>query len=292
MSRIPGSTLYHVPHLQNAEKLASKLLQLATQLLADGIVHGDLNEFNVMVTPSEDVFLIDFPQVVMASHAQALKMFARDVECISEYFGRKYGVVCELPTFTPPYDATTNFDREYQRFNSARPAPLQLARNWLHSTTQGVLDAWHEGQNASGESDGDDDGDDDDGAQSSDTGEDGADISVQQMDSASGSQSTTSTALDDGWTQWNQRTAVHAGDDVGTPAQRTETADCSQPASTVPQDFLRSESPSDRKADECDFGLQLALELTSSRELCAGTVEDRKPTLERARNQVIRELRR
>lgn len=70
MSYIPGRTLYHV-QINQPEIIGKKLLQLAIKLLSDGIVHGDLNEFNVMITPKQDTYLIDFPQVVMSSHAQA-----------------------------------------------------------------------------------------------------------------------------------------------------------------------------------------------------------------------------
>lgn len=56
-------------------------------MLCDGIVHGDLSEFNVLVDDSGPV-IIDLPQAVNASaNNNAQEMFARDVDNMRRYYG-------------------------------------------------------------------------------------------------------------------------------------------------------------------------------------------------------------
>lgn len=54
-----------------------------------GLVHCDYNEFNVMLGPSGRVTVIDFPQMVSTSHANAAELFDRDVECVMRFFRKK-----------------------------------------------------------------------------------------------------------------------------------------------------------------------------------------------------------
>jgi len=56
-------------------------------MLCDGIVHGDLSEFNVLVDDYGPV-IIDLPQAVnAAANNNAQEMFARDVNNIRRYYG-------------------------------------------------------------------------------------------------------------------------------------------------------------------------------------------------------------
>lgn len=47
------------------------LLDLAVRLARCGLIHGDLNEFNVMVDKQDRLTLIDFPQMVSTAHSNA-----------------------------------------------------------------------------------------------------------------------------------------------------------------------------------------------------------------------------
>ena len=40
--------------------------------------------------------IIDFPQMVSTSHANAAELFDRDVECLHTFFHRKYGVTSDF----------------------------------------------------------------------------------------------------------------------------------------------------------------------------------------------------
>ena len=46
-------------------------MDLIIKLAEYGLVHGDFNEFNLMVDDDEVVTMIDFPQMVSTSHPNA-----------------------------------------------------------------------------------------------------------------------------------------------------------------------------------------------------------------------------
>jgi len=56
-----------------------------------GIVHGDLSQFNILVS-EEGLWIIDFPQSVDVGDERADDYLARDVENVLSYFERTYGV--------------------------------------------------------------------------------------------------------------------------------------------------------------------------------------------------------
>jgi RIO kinase 1 len=64
------------------------LLSEIVLMLCDGLVHGDLSEYNVLVG-SDGLVIIDLPQAVdAAGNANAAMMLQRDVDNITAYFGR------------------------------------------------------------------------------------------------------------------------------------------------------------------------------------------------------------
>ena len=63
------------------------LIRQVVRMLAAGIIHGDLSEFNVLVDASGPV-IIDLPQAVNAGgNNSASMMLERDVRNLAEYFG-------------------------------------------------------------------------------------------------------------------------------------------------------------------------------------------------------------
>ena len=65
-------------------------MQLIVRLAAQGLIHGDYNEFNILVYEDGRPILIDFPQMVSIDHPNAREYFERDVECIKIFFARKF----------------------------------------------------------------------------------------------------------------------------------------------------------------------------------------------------------
>jgi RIO kinase 2 len=75
--------------------LYSTLMQLILRLASQGLIHGDYNEFNILVYEDGRPILIDFPQMISIDHPNARDYFERDVECIKTYFLKKFRFVAE-----------------------------------------------------------------------------------------------------------------------------------------------------------------------------------------------------
>eukprot|EP01053_Blabericola_migrator_P006881 Blabericola_migrator_1__6880@NODE_3485_length_1732_cov_81_052853_g254_i1_p1_GENE_NODE_3485_length_1732_cov_81_052853_g254_i1NODE_3485_length_1732_cov_81_052853_g254_i1_p1_ORF_typecomplete_len290_score42_71RIO1/PF01163_22/2_3e48Rio2_N/PF09202_11/2_3e31Kdo/PF06293_14/1_4e14WaaY/PF06176_11/1_3e10APH/PF01636_23/3_2e09Pkinase/PF00069_25/1_1e06Kinaselike/PF14531_6/0_0013Pkinase_fungal/PF17667_1/0_0012Seadorna_VP7/PF07387_11/0_0061Choline_kinase/PF01633_20/0_011FTA2/PF13095_6/0_065Fructosamin_kin/PF038 len=80
------------------EDLKDKLFGLLTQLAQAGVVHGDFNEFNIIIAPNGEITLIDFPQIISVTHPNAEELFDRDVHSIKTFFHKRFGYeVTEVP---------------------------------------------------------------------------------------------------------------------------------------------------------------------------------------------------
>jgi RIO kinase 2 len=101
-------------------ELHAELLRLVLRLAAVGLVHGDFNEFNILVQerdavvpsptdepaapkppPTLHAYVIDFPQTLSLAHPDAATHFARDVACVADFFRRRFNFSSDepLPTF-------------------------------------------------------------------------------------------------------------------------------------------------------------------------------------------------
>lgn len=73
---------------EQARDFHGRLIADVVKMLCAGLIHGDLSEFNVLVSSSGPV-IIDLPQAVNASgNNSAAAMLLRDVENMANYFGR------------------------------------------------------------------------------------------------------------------------------------------------------------------------------------------------------------
>jgi RIO kinase 2 len=107
MSHVPGKTLYQVNindiGEEDAEEILAVIYNIIHRLGCVGIIHGDLNEFNLIVNvDSLKVTVIDFPQIVHMNHENAEFYFNRDVEGVTTFFHKKFGVGLaedHIPTF-------------------------------------------------------------------------------------------------------------------------------------------------------------------------------------------------
>ena len=55
----------------DAASLYSECMQLIVRLANHGLIHGDFNEFNLMLDADDRITLYDFPQMISTSHANA-----------------------------------------------------------------------------------------------------------------------------------------------------------------------------------------------------------------------------
>ena len=73
---------------EQAREYHGRLIAQIVLMLCDGIVHGDLSEYNVLVGRDGPV-IIDLPQAVdAAGNNNAAMMLERDVNNMADYFGR------------------------------------------------------------------------------------------------------------------------------------------------------------------------------------------------------------
>lgn len=102
MSLIDAFPLRQISDVPDPASLYADLISLLLRLASHGLIHGDYNEFNILVkeikTTAEDgtesiklePVIIDFPQMVSMEHVNAEMYFDRDVNCIKRFFTRRF----------------------------------------------------------------------------------------------------------------------------------------------------------------------------------------------------------
>ena len=60
-----------VHQLSDPASVYDEVLNLLIKLANHGLVHGDFNEFNLMLDENDHVTMIDFPQMIAMSHRYA-----------------------------------------------------------------------------------------------------------------------------------------------------------------------------------------------------------------------------
>jgi RIO kinase 2 len=114
MSLVDGFPLRQISSVPDPATLYAELMELILRLARLGLVHGDFNEFNILIKEEEGKanesklerkegdtklipILIDFPQMVSIDHSNAQFYFDRDVDCIKRYFKRRFHFVSTEP---------------------------------------------------------------------------------------------------------------------------------------------------------------------------------------------------
>ena len=97
---IESSLLTSLVKVDDPAELYSKLMNLLLKFAGCGVIHGDYNEFNIMLDEEGNPVIIDFPQMVSTAHPDARYFFERDVNCVRDFFKRRFNFVSEsAPTF-------------------------------------------------------------------------------------------------------------------------------------------------------------------------------------------------
>ncbi|KAM8705891.1 hypothetical protein ACLKA7_010224 [Drosophila subpalustris] len=101
MELVNGWPMTQVHELLDVPQVYDDLMNLIVRLGNSGVIHGDFNEFNLMLTDEGKPILIDFPQMMSTSHENAEFFFERDVTCVREMFRRKFAYESEdYPKFS------------------------------------------------------------------------------------------------------------------------------------------------------------------------------------------------
>ena len=134
MSLIDGFPLRQIKSVPDPAGLYGELMEMILRLARLGLIHGDFNEFNILIKeeeiePAADgkeeeevqiklvPVLIDFPQMVSVDHPNAQYYFDRDVQCVKRFFERRFHFTSDEagPHFT---DAKSQLNRdEVQRLD-------------------------------------------------------------------------------------------------------------------------------------------------------------------------------
>lgn len=96
MELIDSYPLRQVTEIADPEKLYAELMGLILRFASQGLIHGDFNEFNILVNEeTQEPIVIDFPQMVSIDHPNAEEYFDRDVQCIKTFFERKFRYISD-----------------------------------------------------------------------------------------------------------------------------------------------------------------------------------------------------
>ncbi|CUS13332.1 unnamed protein product [Tuber aestivum] len=91
MTLIDAFPLRQISTLASPSTLYAKLMELILRFASQGLIHGDFNEFNILVhEDTREPVVIDFPQMVSVDHANAKEYFERDVKCIKDFFKKRF----------------------------------------------------------------------------------------------------------------------------------------------------------------------------------------------------------
>ena len=100
MDLVQGFPLQNVAEVDDPADLYDKLMNLLLKFAGHGVIHGDFNEFNIMLGDDGKPIIIDFPQMVSTAHPDAKMFFERDVNCIRDFFKRRFEYESEIaPSF-------------------------------------------------------------------------------------------------------------------------------------------------------------------------------------------------
>ncbi|KAF2199896.1 RIO1-domain-containing protein [Delitschia confertaspora ATCC 74209] len=106
MEMIDAFPLRQIASVPDPAGLYSELINMIVKLAQYGLIHGDFNEFNILVeekhgeegTPVTLIpTIIDFPQMLSVSHVNAEYYFDRDVACIKRFFSRRFAFTSDEP---------------------------------------------------------------------------------------------------------------------------------------------------------------------------------------------------
>ncbi|XP_061172147.1 serine/threonine-protein kinase RIO2-like [Saccostrea echinata] len=101
MELLSGYPMCNVKNVADPGHVYNDCMELIVRLGNCGVIHGDFNEFNLMIDDQEHVTMIDFPQMISTSHPNAEWYFDRDVNCIRDFFARRFHYESELfPKFS------------------------------------------------------------------------------------------------------------------------------------------------------------------------------------------------
>ncbi|MEM3980786.1 MAG: RIO1 family regulatory kinase/ATPase, partial [Ignisphaera sp.] len=91
---IDGVRLNEIEQVEDPLNIFEQIIEILRRVYRDaGIIHGDLSEYNIMISykgVKEQVYIIDWPQYTSANSPFAISLLKRDIENIVKFFRRHY----------------------------------------------------------------------------------------------------------------------------------------------------------------------------------------------------------
>ena len=140
MEFIDAFPLRMIESVPNPGRLYAELMDMIVRLAKRGLIHGDFNEFNILIKEDNlgdkiklSPILIDFPQTVSTNHANAQMYFDRDVACVKRYFEKRLKYVSDEsgPFFADAVKGTdpeTRLDIEVEASGFSKKMAKELDR--------------------------------------------------------------------------------------------------------------------------------------------------------------------
>ena len=97
MEYIPSYPLNKVDEIKDKETVYHRMMDFILKLGENGLIHGDFNEFNILlnINKPDEIVVIDFPQMISIHHTEAQNYFKRDVQCVKNFFIKKFNITFE-----------------------------------------------------------------------------------------------------------------------------------------------------------------------------------------------------
>ena len=94
MEYVPSYPLNKVEEIKDKNVVYHKMMDFIYKLGENGLIHGDFNEFNILlnINKPDEIVVIDFPQMISINHPEAQNYFKRDVQCVKNYFLKKFNL--------------------------------------------------------------------------------------------------------------------------------------------------------------------------------------------------------
>ncbi|MGZ4850770.1 MAG: RIO1 family regulatory kinase/ATPase domain-containing protein [Candidatus Bathyarchaeia archaeon] len=93
MGMIEGAELSKYSEIGKPEKVLKEILRnVRRTYLKAHVIHADLSEYNIILRPDGHILIIDWPQYVMADHANAEELLERDLKNIITFFSRRFNL--------------------------------------------------------------------------------------------------------------------------------------------------------------------------------------------------------
>ena len=97
MEIIYGIDLFKLTDHPDPENLLDSIIEFMHQMFVQlELVHSDLSEHNILITPDGKPYFIDFPQTITIDHPSAAVQLRRDINNILIFFKRKFMIGGDL----------------------------------------------------------------------------------------------------------------------------------------------------------------------------------------------------